>query len=295
MSQMSLNCKGKNIASWLAAVGLLIGVGLVCLLVVPWSTGLEPARDIPVGTKEVAQSRPSSSAQILEPEDWIERVAEVGSGVVRTTLAPSVLPQQELELRHQGPLSLGGREQVRRMIDSSLDQVARSMESMRTEDPGSDLEHFSRELRKIARYEELLIVREQLEKGTYLTLQNGDDFPPTSRDRSDYAIGPVGLERGGFGHVLFFVDRKRQTLRDLYDAIRETRAASREQRIREFNQKPFAERRQWVDRFVLLSARAKEDIKSLAIDEFHEFTMMLQEIRILGATVDTTGCFWSAQ
>ncbi len=221
------------------------------------------------------------------------RVVDEGEGTVRIAVDAEAPVVQEIKFRHQGPLSVNGKEQVHFIVDRRMAELAEVIRSPTEPGPnGSPLAQFASELKQMMRYEELRIVKTLIDEGNYLTLENGSPWPPTSQDRGDYAYGPVALASGKWGIVIVMIDRtKRPSTRDLTAAIQETLSADREQRIQEFNAKPDGERRAWCDRFQELTTKAASDLQTLDADELRAFMVMSREVKYLRARVEPTGAW----
>ena len=224
--------------------------------------------------------------------------SEQGNGTIRVAAGPSS-PEVESDVRHQGTLSPGGRDQVTHIVDlamrgilETLDSRARQrLEATQPEEPDSqaELSAFLDDRKLLLRFEEYKIIQEMMAEGSYLTLDCEATLPRSEANWSDHVFA-LPVENGKGVNVVFRVDRgKRDATRAPYDQIAVVAGESTKERalrIAEWNSRPFAERARWIDDHVALGAKAADGMLQLDRSEFRQFMTQTQWLRLLRVRID---------
>jgi hypothetical protein len=231
-------------------------------------------------------------------EEWGGTGAEQGSGTIRVAAGPSSR-EVEGDMRHQGPLSPGGRDQVTRIVDLAMRDLLETLEARarqrledtQPEEPDSqaELSAFLDDRKLLLRFEEYKLIQEMMAEDCYLTLGCEATLPRTEANWSDHVFA-LPAENGKGVNVVFRVDRgKRDATRAHYDQIAVVAGESAKERalrVTEWNSRPFAERARWIDDHVALGAKAADGMLQLDRSEFRQFMTQTQWLRLLRVRID---------
>jgi hypothetical protein len=233
-------------------------------------------------------------------EDWVGKVAESGEGVARVAVAKNDAVETEMTIKSRGPLTPGGTEVTMRFLDQELTRLEQALGAVGTAPEAAAAESYAdrllrsrRDLNTLRRFEAFRIAKEQLTNGQYLTLVGGDDLPPMPKHVRNIQFMAAQSVSGEWVTVCFLIDlEKRPITKELSAAIADLGKAERTARIEEFNRRPKAERRQWVDRYVELRDKAAQGLGNLTNEELSDYLPKRETLRILRVRLDEYYAVW---
>lgn len=235
--------------------------------------------------------REPSELVFFDPERWAAAATEHGQGLIRYS-APASTPSQSSEdpsgvsselTVAQGTANLPVHSMglvtpnAVRWLSNVCDNIIAGgdMELVRSEKDAS-LSSAQRSWSQIEALKDMYLykaVQELIRSGGYITFPVGEAPPPCPEGCVYVELGPAALRSGQEGKLVVWVDTKRrQELADVYGMLSETRAAARWERLRDWNNRPEADRRAEIDDYLSLSSKAVGDAtKNLTADEFARY------------------------
>lgn len=230
-------------------------------------------------------------------EEWVRMAKEASKGVIR--VETEVGQSHDEVILTKGPLSAVGEEQVRAFIDGQIARIQVSLDKASAEPhdsvkPSDRTRRMASDLRLLAKLYILLVMKDQLRDGNYITLAEGSVIPRRTGGSKDFTISPVGIKSGGFGIAYFVVEpSKHEKIKELYQAIEEMTSVDRDERIFEFNTRSIAERLTWLERYQDLTGRvAKGGIGALSTTDIDEYWEMQALVRYLRVEPDMATSTW---
>jgi hypothetical protein len=241
---------------------------------------------------------PQTDAKIARPtftsaEEWAAAMNQEGTGEIRYRVdfpdsnpgrhTDPAAPGEVLKTKSEGPLTAEAQYWVAihcdtfiRMAQNVLDETSGSSETPDFRVAEAQLDA----LNSIYTYNAM---KELAASGAYITFLEGEWPPPTPDGCMQIMTTPYPLQSGKTGHALFWIDtRYRKELNDIYGMLKETRAAARWERIRNWNDRPEPNRRDEIEEYLQLDAKALGDpsanLTSAEFARYWRMQMLLQEL-----------------
>lgn len=217
-----------------------------------------------------------------DPEQWAAATTATGEGLIRHA-APQVPSDadpnaalggtQDLTVASLGPLSPHGVRIFSAMCEKQIADANRRIDQslMPSSRSGASVALSQYEaLKNIYLYKS---VQELLSAGSYISFPVEGSPPQRPSGCAYVQHSPLPLENGTMANVVVWVDvKRRRELGEVYDMLKETRAAARWERLRDWNNRPEADRRAEIDDYLSLSSKAMGDpTKNLTADEFARY------------------------
>lgn len=126
-------------------------------------------------------------------------------------------------------------------------------------------------------------MKELVASGSYITFTAGQFPPPAPDGCMTIRTTQYPLQNGKEGHAVFWIDtRYRRELQEIYESLKETRAAARWERIRSWNERPEAERQSEIEEYLQLSAKAMDEptanLTSVEFARYWRMRLLLLEL-----------------
>ena len=291
MSRMDVQFS-QGRARWL--VGFLTMAGIAALIVAGRCVLVPSADDDLRASAQSAPALQRSESPTQDLENWVEMTAREGEGVIRVPVASTTSgstgeegPAVDVRVVTAGPLNAASLARLQKKLRKETQELERQLEQRIAASPDSSSSiDYQGDLEIAAQLERAKIEERMVQEGKFLTIAMGERVPPVPDGSLFRQIGSYMLESGKWGDVVIFVaPYKHPDLRACHEAIAEVSSYNRKEGIQKFNSRPFAELRDWAQRYFSLEARFRAGTAEMPAEDIAEYLAKKRVLQYLDAEV----------